>query len=90
MFSPDRAVSSFQAIGYNGHLVARADLKSHIYKVSFLLGSYLDIEPKSKKRIDLFELGECFHEDEVMAVSGIKEFPDLPSPLANDVWWISY
>ena len=30
-----------QAIGYNGHLVAYADLKSHIYKVSFLLGSYL-------------------------------------------------
>lgn len=31
-------------------LVVCADLKSHIYQVSFLLGSYLDIEPKRKKK----------------------------------------
>ena len=35
-------------IGYNGHLVACADLKSHHYTVSFLLG-YTFIEPKNKK-----------------------------------------
>lgn len=37
------------AIGPNGYLVACADLNNHIYKVSFLLESYL-IEPKSKKK----------------------------------------
>ena len=29
-----------------------ADLKSYIYEVSFLLGLYLDIEPKSRKKND--------------------------------------
>ena len=41
----------FQAIVYSGHLAVFADLKSHIYnKVSFLLGSYLNIERESKKK----------------------------------------
>ena len=39
---------SFQVIGYNSHLVACADLKSHYYKVSFLLG--YTIVPKSIKK----------------------------------------
>lgn len=37
-------------MGYNGHLAVCVDLKSHIDKVSFLLGSHLEIEPKRKKK----------------------------------------